>query len=115
MTAQQLINEKIGWAGRIISGSKRGYRMTHPDNFALFNSNICTKAAKIWWGDIDLTTAKLDLLDIAEETGEELYVLFEMDGRFENENSPKIDKAAVVFYPNRLVKIREDLTNYVKL
>lgn len=115
MNAQQLINEKIGWAGRMISGSKSGYRITHPDNFAMFNSNICTKSGKIWWGDIDLTKSKQDLLDIAEATGEELYVLFEMDGRFENEDNPKLDRAAVVFYPDQMFKVREDISDHVKL
>lgn len=115
MTAQQLINEKIGWAGRLVSGSKSSYRMNHPDNFVIFNSNICTKIGKIWCGDIDLTKSKQDLLDIAEATGEELYVLFEMDGRFENEDSPKIDMAAAVFYPNQTVKVRESLSEYASL
>jgi hypothetical protein len=115
MTVGQLINEKIGWAGRMISGSKSGYRTLHPNNFALFNSNICTKTGKIWWGDIDLTESKQVLLDIAESTGEEIYVLFEMDGRFENEDSPKLDKAVVVFYPDQMFKVREDLQEYYQL
>jgi len=112
MTVEQLINEKIGWAGRMISGSKSGYRVLHPNNFAIFNSNICTKNGKIWWGDIDLTKSKQDLLDIAESAGEEIYVLFEMDGRFENEDSPKLDKAVVIFYPGQTFKVRKDLQEY---
>jgi hypothetical protein len=115
MTVQQLINEKIGWAGRMISGSKSGYRMSNPNNLAVFNANICTKDAKVWWGDIDLTKSKFDLLQIAEAIGEEVYVLFEMDGRFENEASPKLDRAIAIFYPNQTVNLRADLQDSYQL
>ena len=115
MTTSQLINEKIGWSGRMMSGSKSGYRMSNPNNLTIFNSNICTKDGKIWWGDIDLTKSKADLLEIAEATGEEIYVLFEMDGRFENEASPKLDKAVAIFYPNKTVTLRADLQDSYQL
>jgi hypothetical protein len=38
-----------------------------------------------------------------------------MDGRFENEASPKLDKAVAIFYPNKTVTLRDDLENSYQL
>lgn len=115
MTTHQLINDRIGWSGRMISGSKSGYRISYPNNFAIFNANICTNTGKIWWGDIDLTKSKDTLLEIAAESADDLYVLFEMDGRFENEESPILSKAAAVFKADGTYEIREDLRDSYQL
>jgi hypothetical protein len=72
--------------GRMISGSKSGYKERFPDHEVIFNANIVTKSrGKIWYGDIDLSIDAADLMGIAKELGESLYVLREMDARFENE------------------------------
>ena len=105
----QLLNEKIGWNGRMISGSKSGYRDRYPKNLAVFNSNICTKEGKVWWGDIDITLSKDALSEIATETGETIYVLYEMDGRFENEVKPILSRAVATFLPDGTYSIRQDL------
>ena len=93
-----LLQEKVGYDGKMISGSKSGYRNIYPKNFVLFNANICiaekklltTKGKKIWWGDIDITKSRNALREIALETDTDIYVLSEMDGRFENEKTPII-------------------------
>src|SRR3989304_4102841 len=73
--------------GRIISMSKSGYRKHFPNNVAVFNANVISKSyGKIWFGDLDITIDDSALKKIAEEIGEPLYVLREMDARFENEN-----------------------------
>jgi hypothetical protein len=73
--------------GRMISHSKSGYRDKFPDNEVYFNSNIFVLGeGKIWYGDIDLTKEKDKLENIAKQIGKDLYILREMDGRFENEN-----------------------------
>ena len=73
------------YEGRMISPSKSLYRITHPTHDTLFNANIFTeKNGKIWWGDLDLTLDDVKLKQIAQEIGEDLYILREMDGRFEN-------------------------------
>jgi len=75
--------------GRMISGSKSGYKERNPDNFVLFNANIVTKSrGKVWYGDLDLTMDTPQLMNIARELKEPLYVLYEMDARFENEDQP---------------------------
>jgi len=75
--------------GRMISGSKSGYRQRFPNNKAVFNANIVTESrGKIWFGDLDLTLDTDQLMKIAEELGESIYVLYESDGRFENEDQP---------------------------
>ena len=75
--------------GRMISGSKSGYRSMYPDNEVYFNANIFTKEGKVWFGDLDLTKEDAALQSIADESKKTLYVLSEMDGRFENENLPE--------------------------
>jgi hypothetical protein len=74
---------------RMISGSKSGYKEKYPDHKVVFNANIVIKSrGKVWYGDIDLTLDREDLRFIANDLKEPLYVLYEMDARFENENQP---------------------------
>lgn len=103
----EILNEKIGFCGRMISGSKTGYRMRFPRNLAIFNANIIVDDKKVWWGDIDLTVSKNDLLEIAVLENIDIYVLYEMDGRFENENSPLIDKYIMLCKANGTYALRE--------
>jgi len=112
---ENLLNEALGFSGRMISASKSGYRDRNPNNFAIFNANVCTDAGKLWWGDVDLTLSKDALSQVAVSEGQTIYVLYEMDGRFENENSPKIQEAVVRFLPDGTVKIRKDLQQYYNL
>jgi hypothetical protein len=112
---ENLLNEALGFPGRMISASKSGYRDRYPNNLAIFNANVCTDAGKLWWGDVDLTLSKDALSQAAIAGGQTIYVLYEMDGRFENEDSPKIKEAVVRFLPDGTVKIREDLQQYYKL
>jgi len=75
--------------GRMISGSKSLYREKYPDHEVYFNANIVIESAgKVWYGDIDLTLDTPKLQEVANVLGEPLYVLYEMDARFENENKP---------------------------
>ena len=86
--------------GRMISGSKSGYQERYPNNKAVFNANIVTETrGKIWYGDIDLSIDSVELMGIAKELGESLYILREMDARFENE------KQSIEFYKHKAVAI----------
>jgi hypothetical protein len=72
---------------RMISRSKSRYRTEHPDHVVVFNANIFTESSgKVWYGGLDLTKDGDVLKSIAKEIGEPLYVLYEMAGRFGNEN-----------------------------
>lgn len=99
----------LGMSGRMISFSKSGYIQRHPKHVVIFNSNICTEGGKIWQGDIDVTLAKEALSDLAQEIGSKVYVLYEMDGRFENEYSPKLDRAVVTFFSDGTYLLNKDL------
>jgi hypothetical protein len=75
-------------SGRMISNSKSGYRQRNPDNEVYFNANIFALGeGKVWWGDLDLTKDRETLEKISVSCGKKLYVLRELDGRFENEDS----------------------------
>jgi len=113
MNKEQKANSIIGQPGAIISNSKSGYRERHPENLSIFNANICTKNEKIWWGDLDVTLSQTLIADLAFILNEDLYVLYEMDGRFENEGKPKVDKYAVKFFYDGGVELSKSLTeNY---
>lgn len=74
--------------GRMISGSKSGYREQYPDNLAIFNANIVIESrGKVWHGDLDVTLDYENLEKVSEALEEPLYILREMDARFENENA----------------------------
>jgi len=72
---------------RMIGHSKSFYRHEHPDHVVVFNANVFTESSgKVWHGDLDLTKDGDKLSSISKEIGEPLYVLYEMDGRFDNAN-----------------------------
>jgi hypothetical protein len=103
----------LGLPGRMISGSKSGYRQRFPHNLTVFNANLCTESEKIWWGDIDLTFDYEKLEILANAIDKKIYVLYEMDGRFENEEKPRLDQATVVFSPDTPYEIGKRIRDYV--
>jgi hypothetical protein len=104
----------LGMNGRMISGSKSGYSSRYPTNLAVFNANVCTQnEGKIWYGDIDLTLSREELSELARLLETEVYVLYEMDARFGNEASPKLDNAVVVFKQDGSWKIGKSWAEYV--
>ena len=75
--------------GRMVGGSKTGYRNEHPDDLIIFNANILMPGyGKVWYGDLNLTEDYLVLREIAQNLNTELYVLRESDGRFGEEDKP---------------------------
>ena len=85
--------------GRMISGSKSGYRERYPNNEVVFNANIVIASrGKVWYGDLDLTLDMEALQQVAGVLKEPLYVLREMDARFENEDKD------INFYKAKAVK-----------
>lgn len=78
--------------GRLITWSKGDYKQKNPGNVCYFNANICTlEEGKVWFGDLDLTISGGVLKSIADNIGKQLYVLREMDCRFEDENISEIE------------------------
>lgn len=87
--------------GRMITTSKSKYRDEHPNHKVVYNANIVTeRRGKIWYGDLDLTLDGKELKLVAEDLQEPVYVLREMDARFENEKlSPaQLIERAVICY-----------------
>lgn len=73
--------------GRMIANSKSSYLEKFPENKVYFNANIFVLGeGKIWYGDLDLTRDSEKLGRIATFLGKDLFILKELDGRFENEN-----------------------------
>jgi hypothetical protein len=87
------LRQTLGWDGRMISWSKSGYRERHLDHVAIFNANVSLEQGKIWHGDVDLTLDEQKLHAFSERIGETVFLLYEMDGRFENEGQPLLERA----------------------
>ena len=60
----QLIQEKLGPIGNLITFSKTTYRKTHPNNIVVFNSNLVIEGQKLWYGDLDITLSKNELIEL---------------------------------------------------
>ena len=76
------------YSGRMLSGSKSGYFSQHPKNTVVFNGNVVVEnGGKIWYGDLDVTKEFDTLKEIADEIGQDLYILREHDARFDKENA----------------------------
>lgn len=82
--------------GRMLSYSKTEYKDANPNSVVYFNANILTiKEGKIWYGDLDLTKDAEGLKRVAAKLGETLFVLKELDCRFDDEMKP-IDELIVL-------------------
>lgn len=90
----QLLKDKLGYPGRMLSGSKQTPKSKYGEHLAVFNANlIIDDYGKQWFGDIDITRDEVKLGDIARFFGKQVYVLRERDARFEHENNPLLDQA----------------------
>lgn len=98
--------EYLGRPGRMLSGSKtapKGERV-------VWNSNVCTKEhGKIWFGDLNITRSFDNLVDLAFRLNARVYILYEMDARFENELNPRFDNAVACFDQYGSVEWNKDL------
>jgi len=91
-----MAKKHLGPPGQMVGDSKSRYQIAHKGNLVVFNANVCTEKEKIWYGDLDLTVSEEKLVSLSEEIGEDIYVLKEMDGRFNNEENPKLESAILV-------------------
>ncbi len=102
--------------GRMLSGSKSGYRDRYPTNLVIFNSNMVTLSdGKVWYGDIDAHRDKDMLLYLRAELDEDLFFLNEMDGRFEHEDDHSlmmISKAIFAVRKDRIELLPEWYRNH---
>jgi hypothetical protein len=75
--------------GRMISGSKSGYRRLYPDHVTVFNGTLAdAEGAGLWRGDLDLTLDEPKLLALAAELGTTIHVIYESDAMFVRRDEP---------------------------
>ena len=75
------------YESRMIGSSKWEYADKHPDDLIIFNANVLMlDYGKVWYGDLNLTEDYLILKSIADTLDTKLYMLWENDGRFGEEN-----------------------------
>lgn len=109
---KKVIYDKLGIAGKIITMSKTTYRNQNESNLVFFNANICVNKEKVWWGDLDITKSRAVLHEIAKNTNADIYVLQEMDARFENEKGPEIKKFVYRANANGSETLGESIKSY---
>ena len=86
---QQYFESHSLYVARMIGGSKTGYCTEYPDDLIVFNANVLIPDyGKVWYGDLNLTKDYILLKSIADALDNTLYVLWETDGRFGEENKP---------------------------
>ena len=86
---QQYFESHSLYVARMIGGSKSFYRKEHEGDLIVFNANIVMPLfGKVWHGDLNLTEDYMILKSIADALDNTLYVLWEMDGRFGEEDKP---------------------------
>lgn len=92
-------NLYLGEMGRMISGSK----IAPKGHICVWNANVIVDGKKVWYGDIDLTKDAKRIQIAANEIQKPLYILREMDARFDNESTPKLERAVAVIQPVPIV------------
>jgi hypothetical protein len=86
---QQYFESHGLYDARMLSGTKWGYQERHPEDLIIFNANVLMKdMGKVWYGDLNLTQDYMLLKSIADSLDTTLYILWESDGRFGEENKP---------------------------
>jgi len=105
--------------GRMIAPSKSTYCQEHQGELVIFNANVVTtNHGKIWYGDLNVTLDFDNLKNIADQIGEDLYILMEGDARFGYENDPieqLIARSRTVIKCNILLKEKLDKKKRIKL
>lgn len=91
------VEKILGFCGAMLSSSKSGYVDKHLTNLVSFNANLVTAdGKKIWYGDLDVTKCEDKLIECAKALDTTIFVLSEMDARFQNEDDPKIERALYI-------------------
>jgi hypothetical protein len=104
----EALHEILGYPGRMISYSKSGYHEAHPERAAIFNASVCVTDGTLWWGDLDLSLDEAKLAELSKQIDEIVYVLYEADGRFENEQRPLLGKAVYSVTPTGHTRYRHE-------
>jgi len=106
---KEFIKKGLGYEGRMISYSKSNYIKANKFNVVAFNANMCIAGEKIWHGDLDITKDVIALSNIAKIAGETIYILNEMDARFENEEDFNINSAIAIFHADGYYNLNKRL------
>lgn len=91
-----LADQLLGRCGMMLSASKTA----DPERKIVWNANVIAgfgERIKIWYGDISLTESNDALQELANKLDTTIFVLREMDARFENESNPKLENAVEIF------------------
>lgn len=88
---ERIFSVAFGYPGIMLDGSKS-------DKNTIYNANLLVGGKKYWYGDFRLFN-KWKLDEIATILNEKVYLLREMDARFETELNPNLDEAVYVGVP----------------
>jgi hypothetical protein len=110
-----IATQTLGPMGAMVGGSKSIYRYDNPKNLVLFNANICTENnGKIWYGDLDITKDYKKLIKLSKLLNMPIFILYEMDARFEKSDNPDLSKF-VISFDNKKINFSKKYEKYFYL
>ena len=90
-----LADELLGRCGKMLSGSKQA----SAERRIVWNANVLAGTSKIWYGDLSITDSQEALQELADKLDTTIFVLREMDCRFDTEELPRFENAVEIFEP----------------
>lgn len=100
LDVQGVINEALGFPGRMLSGSKSAYANAHPTHRVFFNGNVYDlRGNKLWYGDVDLTRDAAALARVARAAGG-IFVTREMPYRFDQVTVQQLEAGCLGEFPS---------------
>ena len=114
MERDKLIEQILGYSGRMVAGSKGRYKNNNPDHLVVFNGNILIGGTKVWYGDMNLSSTEdiCKMRSLATLLGEEVHLLSEMDARFGLEDTPNINDYILKVSSNSVLDLGEKTKKY---
>jgi hypothetical protein len=91
-------DELLGMPGVMLSGSKSA----PAERRMVWNANIVISGkppVKVWFGDLSITDSNDKLQELANRTGKTVFILREMDARFDTERKPRLENAVEIYEP----------------
>lgn len=88
----RLLDLVFGIPGRLLDMSKRNPNI-------IYNANLIVDKEKVWYGDLSVQE-NWKLRDLASLLNKKVYLLREMDARFETENNPRLENAVLAYDEN---------------
>ncbi len=98
-----IIEKALGYAGKLLSGSKSMYRDIYPDNKVYFNACLFNNNFKqIWFGDIDFEFDTKILQQLANDLKETIYATPEQPYRWDGLKKEQLNNEEIIKFESKV-------------